>query len=524
MTFLILGCIIYGKSTAEDVDALSDFGMIHREVDSNTFLNSDFVVTRGVTSRFWDLACSAAVLASGSVSSTGVGNASATCKPVVSGPFSDQVTFEFAFSDPAAYSFKRPQVSASGGRAHPTVEDFFVNPDENSGEVSILSGCSAPSRGAADRKTTAISQIQMRFEVRPNVSIGIGWIKLCGGGENSHIDHGFDIVDASGLHRRVSLSDGERSAAVLSPVFGSGFPSTRVYLKFKSGKQSQLYAKPVLHQTDRGIVDLDIRGSKYGGLLTSSAVATFDVIYHCKERATSEIMLRIPIPPFDDIKIRWLKDCGGGIEPSINVGTRGFINSNVIRGGMLRPGFGSQDKIDHHANDDFAQVDTVLGADEAAKTFFIWNRHGANIIDHPVRFGALSLTCEHDDVVMATTASRKAPVAEALGIFTQRFKEHGETLEPNERRYMEIQTTCLRNGFSRILVTIPIRDRSPIEWSFTKECRRPRAKRRATLTAGDFLNWSLFLFALSIVFLLAKRTYSYHFLYKKFLLFGESGD
>lgn len=505
MLTLVSSC--RGEQAASDPGILADFGMIHRVLDSNTFLNSDFVVTRGVTSRFWDLPCSTTAFARKSLPFDSFQNDTTACRPIVAGPFSDHVTFEFAFSNTEAYSFRKPSVSGIGGRAHPVVEDFAVYPDQQSGEITITSGCSSPSPKEAISNATSMSQMRMDFEVRPNVSISIGWIKVCGSGKNFEIDYGFDTLDASGLHRRLSLTgEGQKLPQTLSPVFGTGFPSTRVYLLYKSPKHSQHFGAPVLEQSDEGVVDLAIRGAKFGGLLASSDVATFDVMYHCRERATSEIRMKIPIPPYQDIQVKWLKDCGGGVEPSINIGTKGFTEPNVVRAGLLRSGFRSENKHRRIPSIHNSSNDAVLGPDDETKTFFIWSKRGVNVVDHPIKFGRLSLTCENANTVIATT-SQSSTVAGFLGISARSFNEHSEVLEPDDQRYLEIRLTCLKKGFSRIMVTVPVRDRSPIEWSFMKECRRPRARRRSFMTAGQLLNWSLLLFAASIFALLVKRKY-----------------
>lgn len=469
--------------------ALSQFGIILKTAGVQQFSDDAFVVAKGVVSARWTSSCR---------SSAKTTDGEQECMISTFDEYSDQVALEFLYSEPSLYSFKRPNVTAVGGRARPLVRDFSNDVDEKSGEITILHRCTPVSQGEI-----VTSHVTMFFQIAEEKWISLSWDKLCGFGEHEKLDYGWFSGSTDGdLHRPVSMKRSSELTEERSVTFGPRTLSTRVYLGLLSGGSSQHFDPPVIEasaKVKKDAVGVELRGASFGGVVQSGSYTVFDVMYDCVSKGISQVRVSVGVPPFNPVTMRWRKDCGGGTAQQLQVATTAPLWSwrqglgNVVQNGTATSAYAAVVTGKHvRSGRGGAGRAVSQHVRTAIRRFFVWSSSGAaHDEDDGEDVGEISAHSSDERVATAGIAGGGGVgIAGVVGL-----GEHGGRVKGV--RVVPVWTKCLRRGRIRVRVTMTVRDRVPVEWWFEDQCTRQRVRRRpmAVVTAGAVMYLTLAMFA-----------------------------
>lgn len=479
---------LFAISVAEEVGskntggALSQFDMMLKtEIPNSLFYDGNFVVKKGLISKDWSPSCAQ--------------DETRSCKLRAFDEYTDQLTFEFLYRDPSLFKFKSPVVKARGGRAQPQIQSFLNDVEEKSGEIVVFHNCS-PKNGSED-----ISEIELSFDISDDISMNILWDKKCGHGEYKNIDFGIMSDATEGSLNHFSLKDVTNREKL--PTFGPSVLSTRVYLRLTDEGHSQHFSAPTINvmevtengneiETD-GALTVEMKGGHFGGMIISNSSSVFDVFYSCHRHGIYKVMINIKVIPYNDLQLEWKKDCGGGIEELVNIGTKGdFMDSDVISRGRVTEKYGE-------ASSGMEQG-AVIGQGAGTKAFFVWIDGDKTGRRSSVRIGETSVHSFHKyvgDVRIASAGEVVTRIPANCGY----LGEHGEMIRGPDRRILAVHVTCFRKGRMRVGVTMTFQDREAIEWWFYNDCEKVvnKKKQKWFPTAEVMMYGTLLMFGMVVV-------------------------
>ncbi|KAJ8903015.1 hypothetical protein NDN08_006331 [Rhodosorus marinus] len=148
-----------------------------------------------------------------------------------------------------------------------------------------------------------VNQVRATFHLDKDTEIDIMWLKVCGRGVNPKFDVGYVSHEKKDVV--LPLYSDLGSSSILVPA---NDPSSSIRMTLFPPARAQSYRDPVVSSDDR-IVATSLRGTAaLKGTLTP-ANWEFEVNYDCKAPGTAVVHLTIPIPPFNDVKKVWRKEC-----------------------------------------------------------------------------------------------------------------------------------------------------------------------------------------------------------------------
>lgn len=385
------------------------------------------------------------------------------CNPRFVSEFADQLLFEFSYDSMKNFHFLYPSIKTSGGRATAEIMDYSHDMEERNGEVTIRHTCGKPTRQSREE-----SDVELLLPLTTEIVLKIGWIKICGFGEHERLDYGI-------VSRQVGNKDGHLSLKGVGdedvPIIGPAVLSTRVYLKHDEDDYSQRFSTPAVELTEmpKAIgkqrasegLSVDLKGSGFGDIVLGKTASVFDVFYNCHRQGLWKVEAVVDIVPFKSIEMKWIKDCGGGLERRINVGTKADEGvADVVSDGVTLGRFGSRAKG--------SDKGMVSGKGSGTKVFFLWTTGGSRYLGG-LSIGGISAHSYNDRIGKAEVASvnkfyERAPWGIA-GI-----GEEGEIISGEVKRMIGVRVMCRRKGKVKIGVRISVHDRQGIDWWFFNEC------------------------------------------------------
>lgn len=245
------------------------------------------------------------------------------------------------------------------------------------------------------------------------------------------------------------------------------------------------------------VPSIELRGPVHGGMLRAEVDTILDVIYTCVGTGVWIVRFNMMIKPFEPIQISWRKDCGGGIEKSIQVADDPVLSRHMIvsDGVTLKPYTRDGAKSSH------VQRRKWYGNGNRPFYLFVDGRN----VEGGVAISDIATHSEDENTAIA----RMNNAQEAWPMGYKSVPEGGEVVTGNVQRLILVKITCFKRGYVRTVVRISIRDRKPIEFMFWNHCpmsKRQKHKQFMTL-------WSLGVIvtaAFVLITILAKIFTPYH--------------
>ncbi len=387
--------------------------------------------------------------------------------------YADRISFEMFYGNSDTYDYNMPEVSSTDNRiAEPKVIEYRNDVDEKSAGFSILYDCKSNPNDSKSR-TVVVSVI---VPVISGISVLFSMSKTCGSGVHPYIEFGHyrDGIDSRlGATR---LQFGARSF-----VAGPHVMSTRIYLHLHRPARSQEFFRPTIN-TSSSILSLSARGPKFGGVLHAGESTVLHVLYECLGKGKAVVTAHVRISPFLPLKARWTKDCGGGKPVHLSIGSNSFDVADVVQTGTVNKAW----VLDV---DQVARAHTlgkselqVFNTSVGYKDFYFTNS------GHPLQIGRPAFTVDHPNM---------------LSLFAPRPPQHyshiflsgaGDVLDNQSSRRMRLFFICRKAGTANVLVTIPIKSFSKVEFGFQKICKAPRKINHTAFlrTANSAMNLASF--------------------------------
>lgn len=390
-------------------------------------------------------------------------------------PFADRISFEMFYGVSDIYEYTIPLVSSSDKSiALPKVIDYRNDVDEKSSTFTVVYDCR--NRLSSIQRTAVVS---VSVPVLPAVQVNFSLVKTCGGGMHPYIELG---VYRAGRDSR--LGDTRvRFDAARGYVAGPQAMSTRIYLHLHTPAVTQEFFHPNVSTTS-DVLALSTRGPTFGGVLRGGESAVLHVLYECSGVGAARVSVVIPIPPFRPLRATWTKDCGGGRATALRIGSMNFSYGDVVHAGTPSEYWGFDVDTLATTRSLAARMMPTLNASTIYKDFFLSND------GDPLQLGSPAFTVDRPSVLSLYAGH---PPPHLSSIFLTGVDD---VLESHTMRRMRFIFSCKKTGVAHVLVTLPIKSFSTIEFGFRKLCKAPRR-----YTHSSFLRTANSLMSLSILFI-----------------------
>lgn len=377
---------------------------------------------------------------------TQVGSVDSNC--LVDSEYNDRLVFSFSFSQKENWTFEAPTMEDRQNVGDATVENFALDTNKERGSFTVKYNCRKEDLG--DEKKRMF--MMMKIPVMKNYTMKLLWAKMCRGGKNDNIRYGYIMGDKS-----ETMGDGGKRLEV-SPLD----MTTTLYFELEPGGYLQGFGKPTM-ESDSDRVIVSVRGVSLGGILSSEKQTRINAIYECKGHAKAKITLKLPVPPFDDLVVEWIKDCGGGLPKGLMIGTKPGAK-DVIEHGRAHEAFESQEYTPGavYKRELNRSSLKVVSPDIMNIEFYFKNENMDTI--SPLHF----------DQVISTVSESKVLRVQPSQLSGSYFSSEGGLLRPGESKTLDLRMVCLKAGSSIVTVTLPLLKYRNMEFSFIKMCVAPK--------------------------------------------------
>lgn len=431
---------------------------------------------------------------SSSTTSTATRASAARDSCLAEGVYADRMSFQMVLSRQVFDHLNSgvPEVTVSGGNAHPALDHWNLDPEGLTGAFTILYRCAAGTPGA-------VSTIGLAFGLSPTVVVRLRWVKRCGGGPNTLVDLRYADDDGKEVpFGGTGVAGADTNVTTIGPMESA----TRVMLHLRSPAQTLDYAVPTVTSSDGSVLGVELRGGPVvtAGTLSADAPAELRVLYTCARPGEAAVSLRLRIPPWDDITALWKKDCGGGAPPGLDVrlvaGDGVPADALVMEGGAVQSAFAVNENTSTPAAGAGSGAYHTLPAAATEATFVLTNNGGH------LHLASVALTVADPHVLIASV---EAPSSRGpAGFFGMGGLPYlgpsGVVLERGDAARLKVRLVCIRAGPATVLVTLPSMAYAHVEWGFVKVCDAPTRIVRGgggLRTAGGVAKTLVFLIALA---------------------------
>ncbi|GAB0494319.1 hypothetical protein MMPV_005611 [Pyropia vietnamensis] len=313
--------------------------------------------------------------------------------------------------------------------------------------------------------------------------------KTCGHGVHPYVTLGYFADPLTGAPTTAGATGGVAvgfGPATPPLAVGPSDASTSLYLSLRPPGGSQEFYRPTVAAADSNAVRVDARGHVFGGVLVPGTPVGLPLVYDCLAAASSAVTVSVPLPPWEPLTARLVKTCGVGGASGLQVGSAGYDAPDVVTGGVATPTWAasvdtlatglSDDKVRSGGGDTPTNATSHLTFFSASappyKDFFVSNGAAPaltaeNGTTSTVSVGAPVLTVTRPDVLAVSVG---VPVGQSHFYLPPTGVT---TLAAGARTRLRVRLTCLRDGTSAVLVTLPTRHAAAAEWAFVRACTAP---------------------------------------------------
>eukprot|EP00177_Eucheuma_denticulatum_P008787 GFKZ01015962.1.p1 GENE.GFKZ01015962.1~~GFKZ01015962.1.p1 ORF type:complete len:592 (+),score=79.64 GFKZ01015962.1:329-2104(+) len=413
--------------------------------------------------------------------------------------FNDRVTFEIIYRvHPAAIqkSFDNHppallMLGDSAQNAESNISSTVVELADSTAKIFVEYRCRSGKNGEIS--------LQLRLQIADGETnvLEIFWKKKCQSGPNSAMEFGYVVQDKdTGEQEHHEFPTEADAPYIVAP----GDVSTEMYLKLTVPGAQQTFLAPFVYPRDPDIVTVSVRGNHpKGGVLQGLQASTIQLNYECAMKGSSDVLVSVGIPPFNNVTTTFEKECGGNIASQLRIGNEEGGSDIVDQG---KPTSKYMVSIDHIGTE-HSEEHLHLPGNQSDWTIFLSNADGdgdgAVAKDSAVYLGRIGVTVEKHDVIAAVTPSLS--VRGSLG--WRDAGNLGSELYPGDNVRLSFHFACKRKGESRLLITIPLRDYDNLEFGIAKECDHEASahKSRQWVLTVDNVFWGtslIFLGALAV--------------------------
>lgn len=221
--------------------------------------------------------------------------------------FNDRLAFQITYHISGsvvqkAFEDHRPNLSLLGDSrnvAESTISGYSVDIPNSNAKVSISYGCKQ------DSDAEISLRLRLQFGDDDDSIIDIFWKKMCKSGLNDEIEFGYVVQDKdSGEEEHHEFGTDSDAPYIVSP----GDVSTEIYLKVNTPGAQQEFLSPSVRAKNPQVVTVSVRGNHpKGGTLQGLLSTSFQVSYECLTKGSSDILVDVAIPPFQNLSTTYRK-------------------------------------------------------------------------------------------------------------------------------------------------------------------------------------------------------------------------
>jgi len=267
--------------------------------------------------------------------------------------------------------------------------------------------------------------------------------KICGAGPRP----GFNIGTA--LESRDVVEDGTTLEDWTSEGFAEISPDdvhTIFYVWIDGDYGSQEYSAPVLRVQDSSILDVTARGEGgFQGILQEDLPLALTLLYVCKGRGSTKVSVAYTLGTFDAVEFSFLKDCGGGVSHGLQIGLT-ELGTEIIQDGAVASNF-------------HLTSATPFLVPKTSEKFEFY-----------IRMGDEGDYSEYNNLILSSNP------ATLMKPYVVPFTSAGVTPITSDPKKIAIYFDCQKKGEGQVIVTFVMPSSAHVEFSFKKECLKPKPK------------------------------------------------
>ncbi len=353
-------------------------------------------------------------------------------------------------------------------RALPEVTSFNVGRD--GGKFTVMFHCQK------SRQNHTVL-FELKVSITNDVNRVLRFYKSCGTGTHPYV------------HAN-STSDGVVKPLLYPPTWISvpaTVDTTRVRLAVQSPTLAQAHGKPILMSSNPD-VNATLRGLTNSGTVINGIPLNILISYSCPSRGSSIVSLIIPIPPWNSIIGNFKKRCGKTRPYSLQIETVSTDEYVVVQG-LTISRFDASKIVSGKWNRNRIPWLHRVDANESETLFTMRNKPFYG--EPPLYIQSVMTT-----VVNSTVATAAVGLKTAFGLKPLQDMP----LVPKHSQHLVVKYSCLRKGYTVILVTIQMLQYEMVEFGFTKYC--DGGVRSNLISKLHRMEWAVLAVAITGIFLL----------------------
>lgn len=351
--------------------------------------------------------------------------------------YEDRLSFHYEVNSDfeGAFDHLEPDISSSSKRARPRVVDFNV--DSSGGRFTVLLGCVI---GNSDEPVL----ISVLLETVSDSPITLRFAATCAFGEHPY-------VDAVALRRALpSLQLRPITPPLVVPHYQS---ISTVLVHIRPPAQALIHGVPILTSLNPSAVRVELKGLIANGTFLSAISTRLSVIYECLGTRVSFVILRIPIPPWKDIRVMFVKRCSVPLPVSMFISLVSR-NISVVSHGAADIAFHVNGAVVKHADTVAASSFWSIPANETHTDFDMRS-------DEALRISNALITLSDPSVAHVSVLAKG---------FLNPVPFRDVVIKKDRSVRFVLYSRCLKRGYTIVLVTFIVFNYQIVEMGFTKYC------------------------------------------------------
>jgi len=268
--------------------------------------------------------------------------------------------------------------------------------------------------------------------------------KTCGSGPRA----GFNIGTA--MEERDVVEDGN----TIEDWTSDGFMELTTeevhkifYIWIEGDYGSQEYSSPIVFVKESTILEVTARGEgAFQGILQEDLPLALTLVFECKvRRGSTKVTVAYTLGTFDKVEFSFIKDCGGGVSHGLQIGLT-ELGTEIIQDGAVASNF----------------LLTSAAPYVVPKT--------SEKLEFYIRMGEEGDYSEYNTLILSSNPSA------LMKPYIVPFTMAGVTAVTSEPRKIAIYFDCQKKGDGQVIVTFVMPSSAHVEFSFKKECLKPKPK------------------------------------------------
>jgi len=425
-------------------------------------------------------------------------------------------SFAFAFSDPTLDVASEPIVTSSmPDVVVPRITKMLEDHDDLMGSFTVGYTCIKPRKGSKQENVSKIQAlITVTIDYGNDHSVEFSYVKACVFGS-------LDFLTVKHLHTAGQNRAKPSEFGLETLKVDTTAVATQISVELQHPASSVDLLHPELTSGNNKTLEVSLRGALRGDTLQAETPLELSVLYDCHQAGEVPVELKLRLPPFDDVVLRWTKMCE---EPSelearwrraeeqdlaaiaavasseehtekknenaetdgkkeeisdplalkhgkpykgFQMGFMSYQMADLVHNGEVK--YNYRMTMDDLASESVPRRTRLLPVYQNVQEMFLWITRGSA----RVAITDLQLTLDRPDVLAARFITPRS--------FTSTYMDAGGGVIGDSTKKLMVRMVCKAEGVVKILVTVAMEHGYTFEFGFAKECDQPKIHRRVSV-------------------------------------------